>query len=411
MSFGQLRNYIAVLLVPPGCNAQTQVSRWSARLFRSLLVLLGAGTAYAQLTVQEFPIPTPNSTPAHIAAGPDGALWFTEHASGQVGRVTVNGSFTEFSVAAVGTQPNAIVGGSDGALWFTDSIAAAVGRITTSGAVTKFPISGSAGIPLFDSFGSIGGIVAGPDGAIWTFVNSNPPSTPAVFPPELIRITSEATTVYQLPAVSGVQYFSIRDITAASDGAIWFTLSGNTLDTPAKSAPAVGQITASGVITIFPLPVGEGVDNIIAGPDGTIWFDIGTQIGRITTTGVINEFPGGFGPFKAVAQSAVWTLSPEILEFGLQETLTRIDTLGDLTTYPLSGLSAHEFRDITLGPDGALWLTDLNNRIGRAGFPSQALIISAFSFPLAHFGVPFSATFSATGGTTATCLRRTNPRG
>ncbi len=383
--------------------------RRSARPVRSLLLLFGCGTAFAQLAVQEFPIPTPNSYPVHIATGPDGALWFTENAGGQVGRVTVNGAFTEFSVAAVGAHPNGIVGGSDGALWFTDSSAAAVGRITPSGAVTKFPISGPAGIPVFDSFGGVGGIVAGADGAIWTFVNSNPPSGPPLVPPQIVRITTEATSVYQMPAVSGgPTFFAIRDITASSsDGAVWFTLAGVTAGTPtspppppASTADAIGRITTSGVITIFPLPVGEGVGDIIAGPDGEIWFDAGGLIGKITTTGVISPLNvGGFGPFKTVAQGDVWTVSPEILEFGQVEMLTRIDPLGDVTTYTLSGMSAHAFRDITLGPDGALWLTDFDNRIGRVGAPSQPLIVSAFSLPLAHVGVPYSETFSATGGT------------
>ncbi len=354
---------------------------------RSLLILLGAGTAFAQLTVQEFPIPIPNGSPAHITAGPDGALWFTENGAGQVGRVAVNGSFTEFSVATVGTQPNGIVAGSDGALWFTDSSAAAIGRITTSGVVTKFPLSEPAGSPV------VGGIAAGADGAIWTFINSNT----AVFPPEIIRITSAATTVYQLPAVSGVQYFSIGDITfSSSDGAIWFTLAGRTLlGAPANTADAIGRITADGVITLFPLPNGQATNNIIAGPDGTIWFDGG----RITTAGVITASPVGLGPYKTVAQGDVWTLSPEIQEFSQVEMLRRIDISGDVTTYTPQAPSPHQFRDITLGPDGALWVTDLTNKIGRLGVPSQQLIISAFSLPLAHFGVPYSVTFSATGGT------------
>ena len=360
---------------------------------RSLLPLLAAGAAYAQLTVQEFPIPTPNSYPVHIAAGPDGALWFTENAAEQVGRVTVDGSFTEFSVAAVGTRPNGIVAGPDGALWFTDSIAAAVGRITTSGAVTRFPVSGPAGGPVGYP-GNPGGLVAGPDGAIWTFVNSNSN------PPQLVRVTSQATTVYPLTGVD-----SVLDITASSpDNAIWFTVAGHSLDRPPRVAGSVGRITASGVITLFPLPVGQASGNIIAGPDGTIWFDIipafgQAFVGRITTTGVISKFPGGLSPYKTVAQGAVWTLSPEIVEFGLQETLRRIDASGDFTTYSLTASSYHQFRDITLGPDGALWVTDLTNKIGRVGVPSQPLTISAFSLPLGHIGVPYSATLSATGGT------------
>ena len=372
-------------------KVQAQVCRRTARLLRSLLVLLGAGTAYAQLTVLEYPIPTPNSTPAHITSGPDGALWFTENATGKVGRVTIDGSFSEFSVAAVGSRPNGIVGGSDGALWFADSNASAVGRIKTSGAITKFPISGPAGNPVNFQPGSSGGIVAGPDGAIWTFVNSNSK------PPTIVRITSEATTEYPL-AAGGV-----GDITASSsDGAIWFTFR-QPLGAPANAPNSVGRITTSGVITLFPLPIGETAGNILAGPDGTIWFSVGTfntlQIGRITTTGVISELPAVLAPYKTVAQGAVWTLSPESLEVNLVETLRRVDISGDVTAYTLQAPSNHQFRDVTLGPDGAFWLTDLTNKIGRVGIPSPPLIISAFSFPLQHFGVPFSTTFIATGGT------------
>ena len=352
---------LAALLVPPGSNAQAQVCRRTTRLLRSLLVLLGAGTAYAQLTVVEYPIPTPNSTPAHITAGPDGALWFTENAVGQVGRVTIDGSFSEFSVATVGTRPNGIVGGSDGAVWFTDSNAAAVGRITTSGAVTKYPISGPAGNPVNFQPGSSGGIVAGADGAIWTFVNSNSS------PPEIVRITPEATTYYSLAAAGGgLDITGVLDITASpSDGAIWFTLSGNTVAAPVQSAPAVGRITASGVITIFPLPVGEGAGNIIAGPDGTIWFDIAGQIGRITTTGLIAGFPGTLGPYKTVAQGAVWTLSPEILN------LVKWECLGGLTLQETLQLT-HSRR-----PHFATLLLD---RMGRCGLPTWGITLAESGF-------------------------------
>ncbi|MGH7047975.1 MAG: virginiamycin B lyase family protein [Stellaceae bacterium] len=39
-------------------------------------------------TVTEYPLPTPNSGPYAITAGPDGAMWFTEADSGKIGRIT-----------------------------------------------------------------------------------------------------------------------------------------------------------------------------------------------------------------------------------------------------------------------------------------------------------------------------------
>jgi hypothetical protein len=38
----------------------------------------------------EFDVPTAGSHPTGIAAGPDGAIWFTEQASGKIGRVTLD---------------------------------------------------------------------------------------------------------------------------------------------------------------------------------------------------------------------------------------------------------------------------------------------------------------------------------
>ncbi len=41
--------------------------------------------------VREFPLPTANSAPGAITAGPDGALWFTEGAGNRIGRITPGG--------------------------------------------------------------------------------------------------------------------------------------------------------------------------------------------------------------------------------------------------------------------------------------------------------------------------------
>jgi streptogramin lyase len=41
--------------------------------------------------ITEFTIPTANSGPNGITAGPDGALWFTEAAANKIGRITTAG--------------------------------------------------------------------------------------------------------------------------------------------------------------------------------------------------------------------------------------------------------------------------------------------------------------------------------
>jgi hypothetical protein len=65
-------------------------------------------------------IPTASSGPFGIAAGPDGALWFTEQNADKIGRVTTGVMFNEFALPTVPSQPRGIAAGPDGALWFTE---------------------------------------------------------------------------------------------------------------------------------------------------------------------------------------------------------------------------------------------------------------------------------------------------
>src|SRR5438093_534991 len=75
----------------------------------SMLLLLGARIANSLhgQTIAEFSVPMRVPLPGRggvfflgsIAAGPDGALWFTESLAGQIGRITANGAITEYPAA------------------------------------------------------------------------------------------------------------------------------------------------------------------------------------------------------------------------------------------------------------------------------------------------------------------------
>src|SRR5262249_59552519 len=79
---------------------------------------------------------------------------------------------------------------------------------------------------------------------------------------------------------------------------------------------SIGRITTAGVITEFPLPDTTRLFGITAGPDGNLWFTEfdNNKIGRITPAGEITEF-----------------------------------------TIPTSDSGAHT---ITVGPDDNLWFTE-----------------------------------------------------
>lgn len=114
----------------------------------------------------EFPIPTANSQPAGITAGPDGALWFTEGRGNNIGRITTAGTITnEFPIPTGGSLPAGITSGPDGNLWFAEfgpsgNIAnfGKIGRITPAGTFQEFALPVGAA-PQNGATGS--------DGALW----------------------------------------------------------------------------------------------------------------------------------------------------------------------------------------------------------------------------------------------------
>jgi streptogramin lyase len=84
--------------------------------FSLLAVVLFVSLPADAVTIKEFTIPTTNSTPRYITAGPDGNLWFTEMDGNKIGRITTAGVDTEFTVLGSTSGPGStpsICSGSD----------------------------------------------------------------------------------------------------------------------------------------------------------------------------------------------------------------------------------------------------------------------------------------------------------
>jgi virginiamycin B lyase len=127
-------------------------------LLVGLLDGCGASTSHpSRLT--EFPIPTSQSSPIAITAGPDGNFWFAELEGNKIGRITPSGTITEFPIPTFNSAPKAITAGPDGNLWFTEGGANKIGQITPSGTISEFSVTTSASDPE--------GITKGPDGNLW----------------------------------------------------------------------------------------------------------------------------------------------------------------------------------------------------------------------------------------------------
>lgn len=166
-----------------------------------------------------------SAAPYDIAAGWDGALWFTQPSGDRIGRVSLDGDTTEYAVAG---QPMSLAAGSDGAVWFTlrDD---AIGRIDPQGTVTTF----SAGLPKHSRPGDI---VLGADGAMWFTRRKG-----------IGRVTpAGAISTFETPGLRP------ESIASAGDGAIWFS------DANRPVLGRVGPATAGAPAAVLPV-LGETV--------------------------------------------------------------------------------------------------------------------------------------------------------
>jgi hypothetical protein len=141
---------------------------------------------------------------------------------------------------------------------------------------------------------------------------------------------------------------------------VWFTEVG---------ANQIGRITPTGTITEFPVSSAGALleeEKIAAGSDGNLWFtEKGiNSIGRITTDGVITEFPI---PSSATDPDGIasgpdgdlWFTESDANQIG------RISTAGDITEFPVP-TEASDPTGITAGVDGSLWFVEGDaNQIGR----------------------------------------------
>jgi len=277
--------------------------------------------------------------PTGIAAGPDGALWFTDIGNDTIGRMTTQGAFTFYHTGeelSIG-----IASGPDGALWFTTAQYGAnafIGRIMTNGTLTLFSDPGG----YFPQ-----GITTGPDGALW-FGESNG---------TIGRITTQGdVTHFKVGPVKA----TITSIVAGPDGALWATQTGNYV--PGK----VIRLETSGKVRSY--KVRAAPEYICVGPDKALWFtEYPDSIGRMTTKGASSHFPIKGGSSNALPQGiaagsdgALWFTD----DFSGGAAIGRITTSGKVTLYDFTEGSDPTLLQITSGPHGDMWFTSAGDPSG-----------------------------------------------
>jgi virginiamycin B lyase len=110
-----------------------------ARLI-SLLSMLASGAAFAQLSVQEYPLPSGVGVHDVWAdAAPGGPVWFSAQRSGHLGILDPNSGKVTLVSLGENSSPHGVIAGADGSLWLTDGGRACTGSpgraATTAGSI------------------------------------------------------------------------------------------------------------------------------------------------------------------------------------------------------------------------------------------------------------------------------------
>ena len=245
-------------------------------------VSIGRITTAGAITV--FPLPAGVSV-GGMTEGRDGNVWFTESITDPetsaitapaVARITPEGRITRFAVPIPKTNegsdigsPAAIAVGPDGHIWFTGDYAAGprytdhsfLGRVTARGQVRLFPLPASTSSQVSFPVGNYTyeptyGLIAGPDGKLWFDSTANGKT------PGIARISTGGESGRFTPVIDS------GDMTRRPNGQVWFPSSDNHLALATRSGIVVTEDLTGHVASN---DYGGGFRGVTAGPDGNLW--------------------------------------------------------------------------------------------------------------------------------------------
>ena len=207
-----------------------------------------------------------------LTRGPDGDVWFTAQGERDyVGRAVPAAIAAKLPIpGGYNVTPTQLVWGPDGNVWFIeDSADGRIWRITPLGVASMFSVPGNE--PWIQD------ITAGSDGNLW-FTDRGNNAIGQITPAGNI-------TLFSTGLGRGVEP---RWIATGAEGDEWFT------EAQKPGGAAIGRVTPSGEISEYPLPAALGAaEGITLGPDGNVWLAATRGIGQVTPGGVVTAFTGG----------------------------------------------------------------------------------------------------------------------
>jgi hypothetical protein len=337
--------------------------------------------APAPTVVADFPLPlAAGSTPidpTSITTGPDGNIWFGMHShsttTSGIGKMTTSGAMT---IYVEGTAPstnlpleilNGVIGGPDGNVWYAGKNGD-VGFITPSGSVTNYPLTGGS----ICSGANAWRLAHSADGGFWVTIGCTGGGT------QILHVTTGGTiTPY---TIAGFDY--VNGLMLGKDGNIYAAGEMHSNGDPAVAQAIVSgaTIASSNLLDVAAAGSNFSLDGIFQTPDGDFWVtnnacspSVLTRIHPSATfsASTMTAYPSLAGCAYlaygvALADGTLWIAD------GNYPILTRVTP----ATYPaapaLWDLAAQstvpgEEWDVTIGPDGDLYISDYDETATVSG--------------------------------------------
>lgn len=311
----------------------------------------------------------PNAVVYDVTTGPDGNVWFVldgGDAADGIGRVTPSGTIVEhrlsFEVFTIGTGPGgALYAYGRRAVPGRDAGVGVLAQLATDGTVVRQ-------VDLPEKINAIS-FAGGPDGRLWFGIDTGFDENP---PPLTINIASVAPDLTDLRQYGTGTNGDVEDIVAGPEGKMWFVDDGQYGDNPPPgTARGLGSIDpASGTIRRFTAGLAGLGDDLAVGSDGALW---ATEPGRPPFDPAV--FPGQ-------------DLPPEI-----PGAILRMTPTGGVSRFALP--TALGSSDITAGSDGALWFAHPRDR--KVGRITTGGAITEFAVPARAQGTGGGAAFVTAG--------------
>jgi streptogramin lyase len=264
-----------------------------------------------------------------IVTGPDKNMWYTDLGDSTLIKMSMTGHTQSFPL---GLGPEGLTVGSDGNFYTLDYFTATtvVGTVTPSGVVTTHAVSSG------DDF-SVAGLTLGPDGNVWFGEFAH------------IGKITPAGVITEYKYSDGYTSNSFASITAGPDGNVWAT---------EESPGSVDKIVpSSGAMTNYAL--GCSPTSITTASDGNLWVNCGSDLARVTTSGVVTLFylgtgaPNDTNTITKGPDGNPWFI-PSSSTNNIAEFAPKTDTL--TIYYPPSSYGADQ--TLFTGPDGNVWAVD-----------------------------------------------------